>query len=65
MLQELDEAEDGTTLAVDSLAWAGPNDLLLSCSLWLHGAAQVCDALIAACPALLNAGMDGRRTAPA
>ena len=39
--QELQDAEEGTQLVVDTLHWAGPTCLLASCSLWLNGVQQV------------------------
>ena len=40
VIQELQSAPEGTKLAVDTLAWAGPEDLLASCSLWHDGQLQ-------------------------
>ena len=40
-LQELQDAEEGTQLRVDTLHWAGSSSLLASCSLWLDGQQQV------------------------
>ena len=39
--QELQDAEEGMQLVVDTLHWAGPTSLLASCSLWLNGVQQV------------------------